>query len=66
MKCVLEIFILILQLLLKSKIISKYKILKYPLQRVGIDLFSSWIYFFFLHLYGALTRLIIDMKIFQI
>lgn len=66
MKCVLEIFVLLLPLLLKSKIISKYKILKFPLQRKGIDLFSSLSYFSFLHLYGALTRLIIDMKILQI
>lgn len=44
-KLVLEIVLLVLQLFCKSKIISKYRILRYPLQRVEIDLFTSLIFF---------------------
>lgn len=46
-KCVLEIFVLFLQLFSKSKFISKYKNLKYlNLQIVGVDLSSSWTFCF--------------------
>ena len=46
-ECSGTLSVLFLQLFYKLKIISKYKILQYPLQRLWIDLLSSLFYFVF-------------------